>query len=90
VAQIVVGNATLFQQGTFHILTATLGVTKTSSVISDPINLTGAGRKAIPGAVMEYAIASVEQRFIGRHAAEHQRPNPGEHHVPPGRLHGCD
>jgi uncharacterized repeat protein (TIGR01451 family) len=57
VAQIVVGNATANQQGIFQVQTATLAVTKSSLVISDPINLTGAGRKAIPGAVVEYAIA---------------------------------
>lgn len=57
VAQIVVGNNTANASGTFTIATATLAVTKSSTVISDPINLTGAGRKAIPGAIVEYAIA---------------------------------
>jgi hypothetical protein len=58
-AQIVVGNGTASRPGTFHVQTATLAVSKTSSVISDPINLTGAGRKAIPGAVMQYEILVV-------------------------------
>jgi hypothetical protein len=58
-AQIVVGNGTATRPGTFHVQTATLAVTKASSVISDPINLTGAGRKAIPGAVMQYQILVV-------------------------------
>jgi hypothetical protein len=56
-AQIVVGNGTANQQGTFEVQTATLAVTKSSAVISDPINNTGVGRKAIPGAVVEYSIA---------------------------------
>jgi hypothetical protein len=58
-AQIVVGNGTATRPGVFHVQTATLAVTKTSSVISDPINLTGAARKAIPGAVMQYQILVV-------------------------------
>jgi uncharacterized repeat protein (TIGR01451 family) len=54
--QIVVQNNTAFAQDTYTVATATLGVTKTSSVVSDPFN--GATNpKAIPGAVMEYAIA---------------------------------
>lgn len=57
VAQIVVGNNTASRQGTFQVATATLAVTKSSSVISDPVNGTGTARKAIPGAVMEYAIS---------------------------------
>lgn len=55
-AQIVVGNGTATRPGTFRVQTATLAVTKTSSVISDPINGTAAARKAIPGAVMQYQI----------------------------------
>lgn len=38
------------------ILTPGLSVTKLSSLISDPVNGTGAGRMAIPGAVIEYCI----------------------------------
>ena len=34
-------------------------MTKTSSVIWDPINLFGAGRKAIPAAIMQYQILVV-------------------------------
>ena len=56
VAQIVVGNGTANQQGIFEVQTATLAITKSSSVNWDPINLFGAGRKAIPGAIMQYEI----------------------------------
>jgi len=58
-AQIVVGNGTATRPGVFHVQTATLAVTKTSSVISDPINGTALARKAIPGAVMQYQILVV-------------------------------
>ena len=54
--QIVVQNNSAFAQDTYVVATATLGVTKTSSVISDPVNNT-TSPKAIPGAVMQYAIA---------------------------------
>jgi uncharacterized repeat protein (TIGR01451 family) len=40
----------------FTVVTATLNVTKTSRVVSDPINL-GVNPKMIPGAVIEYCIA---------------------------------
>lgn len=53
--QIVVASNTAFAQDTYVVATATLGVTKTSTVISDPFSATNP--KAIPGAVMEYAIA---------------------------------
>jgi len=54
--QVVVQNNSAFAQDTYVVATATLGVTKTSSVISDPVNNT-TNPKAIPGAVMQYAIA---------------------------------
>jgi len=54
--QIVVQNNSAFAQDTYTVATATLGVTKTSSVISDPVNNV-TNPKAIPGAVMQYAIA---------------------------------
>ena len=54
--QIVVGNNTATRPGTFLVQTATLAITKSSSVIWDPINLFGAGRKAIPGGIMQYQI----------------------------------
>jgi hypothetical protein len=54
--QIVVGSLTSFAQDTYVVSTATLGVTKTSIVVRDPFNLT-TNPKAIPSAVMEYAIA---------------------------------
>jgi hypothetical protein len=59
VAQIVVGNNTANGSGTFHVQTATLAITKSSSVIWDPINLFGAARKAIPSAIMQYQILVV-------------------------------
>lgn len=40
----------------FTVVTAALGVTKTSRVVSDPVNLT-TNPKMIPGAVIEYCIA---------------------------------
>ena len=58
-AQIVVGNNTATRPGTFHVQTATLAVTKTSSVIWDPINLFGASRKALPLSIMQYQILVV-------------------------------
>jgi len=54
--QIVVQNLSAFAQDTYVVATATLGVNKTSSVISDPVNNV-TNPKAIPGAVMQYAIA---------------------------------
>jgi uncharacterized repeat protein (TIGR01451 family) len=54
--QIVVGNTAAQGTGSFTIATATLAVTKTSAVISDPVNGTGANRKAVPGSVIEYSI----------------------------------
>ena len=59
VAQIVVGNNTATNGGSFRIQTATLAVTKSSSVIWDPINLFGAARKAIPLSIMQYQILVV-------------------------------
>ncbi len=56
-AQIVVGNGTANPSGhRSSVQTATLAITKSSSVISDPINLIGAGRKAIPGAILQYEV----------------------------------
>jgi uncharacterized repeat protein (TIGR01451 family) len=40
----------------YEIRSAALTVTKTAAVISDPFNGTGADRKAIPGAVIEYTV----------------------------------
>jgi uncharacterized repeat protein (TIGR01451 family) len=40
----------------YAIVSAALTVTKTVAVVSDPFNLTGPDRKAIPGAVVEYTI----------------------------------
>ena len=59
IAQIVVGNSTANAGGSFHVQSATLAVTKSSSVNWDPINFFGAGRKAIPGAIMQYQILVV-------------------------------
>jgi uncharacterized repeat protein (TIGR01451 family) len=41
----------------FAVQSAALTITKTSSIISDPFNGTGANRKAIPGAVIEYIVS---------------------------------
>lgn len=43
-------------QGRYTVSGAVLTVTKTSRIISDPVNGTGAARKAIPGATIEYCI----------------------------------
>lgn len=56
VVQIVVANAARFADDTFHIQTATLGVSKTSAVITDNLVPPSANPKAIPGATMEYTI----------------------------------
>jgi hypothetical protein len=53
--QIVVRNGTANATNTFVVATAALGVTKASSVISDPLNGT-TNPKAIPSAVVEYTI----------------------------------
>jgi len=45
-----------FISNRYNISAATLAVVKTASVISDPFNLTGPDRKAIPGATMQYSI----------------------------------
>ncbi len=54
--QIVVGNTTAQGTGSFTIATATLAVTKSSAIISDPVNGTGPNRKSVPGSVIEYSI----------------------------------
>jgi uncharacterized repeat protein (TIGR01451 family) len=56
VVQIVVANAARFAEDTFHIQTATLGVTKSSAVITDNLVPPSANPKAIPGATVEYTI----------------------------------
>jgi len=43
-------------QDAYLVASAILTVTKTSAVVSDPINGTGANRKRIPGAVIRYTI----------------------------------
>jgi uncharacterized repeat protein (TIGR01451 family) len=40
----------------YNIAAPTLAVVKSAAIISDPVNLTGANRKAIPGAVIEYTV----------------------------------
>jgi len=49
-------NGTEFDDNQYNIQAASLGVVKSSSIISDPINLTGPNRKAIPGAVIQYTV----------------------------------
>ena len=56
VVQIVVANDDAFVDDTFHIQTATLGVTKSSEVITDNLVPPSANPKAIPGATVEYTI----------------------------------
>lgn len=55
--QIVVANDDAFADDTFHIQTATLGVTKSSLVITDNLVPPSANPKAIPGATVEYTIS---------------------------------
>lgn len=45
-----------FANNQYNVQAATLAVVKSAAIISDPINGTGADRKAIPGAVIEYSI----------------------------------
>ena len=60
VVQIVFGDdgedATEIAVDQYEVRSASLAVTKAVAVISDPFNLTGADRKAIPGAIVEYTI----------------------------------
>jgi uncharacterized repeat protein (TIGR01451 family) len=49
-------DGTEFDDNQYDISTATLSVVKSAAIVSDPINGTGANRKAIPGAVIEYSI----------------------------------
>jgi len=62
VVQIVFGDDPLNADATesatdqYEVRSASLAVTKTAAVISDPFNGTGADRKAIPGAIVEYTI----------------------------------
>jgi uncharacterized repeat protein (TIGR01451 family) len=53
------GNNSESDDDEYAIVSATLAVTKTSKVISDPINGVSANAKAIPGAVVEYSITVV-------------------------------
>jgi uncharacterized repeat protein (TIGR01451 family) len=57
VVQIVVANDDAFVDDTFHIQTATLGVTKSSLVITDNLVPPSPNPKAIPGATVEYTIS---------------------------------
>lgn len=42
--------------GSFRVYRAEITLTKSSAVISDPVNGTGAGRKRVPGAVVRYTL----------------------------------
>jgi len=55
-AQIVVANATAEDDAVYTVQTATLAVTKSSSVITDNLVPPSANPKAIPGATVEYQI----------------------------------
>jgi uncharacterized repeat protein (TIGR01451 family) len=50
------GDGILDAQDGYVVSSAALQITKTATLISDPFNGTGADRKAIPGAVIEYVI----------------------------------
>lgn len=50
------GDGILDAQDGYVVSSAALEITKTATLISDPFNGTGADRKAIPGAVIEYVI----------------------------------
>ena len=56
IAQIVVANATAADDAIYTVQTATLNVTKSSSVFSDNLVPPSANPKAIPGATVEYVI----------------------------------
>lgn len=56
IAQIVVANATAADDAIYTVQTATLAVTKRSSVITDGLVPPSANPKAIPGATVEYEI----------------------------------
>ncbi|MGH8772277.1 MAG: hypothetical protein ACREV2_14045, partial [Burkholderiales bacterium] len=49
-------NGQALDDDAYYVLGATVVVTKSSTVISDPINGTSANAKAIPGAVIEYCL----------------------------------
>jgi uncharacterized repeat protein (TIGR01451 family) len=49
-------NGTEFDDNQYNVQAAALAVVKSASIISDPVNGTGANRKAIPGAVIQYTI----------------------------------
>jgi uncharacterized repeat protein (TIGR01451 family) len=49
-------NGTEFDDNQYNIQAASLAVVKSATIISDPVNLTGPDRKAIPGAVIQYTI----------------------------------
>jgi hypothetical protein len=55
--QIVVRNSTAFDDDEYLVQSAALAVAKSSSVIWDPLNLFSVNAKAIPTAIMEYAIS---------------------------------
>lgn len=61
----------------FTVVTATLGVTKTSRVISDPLNLT-VNPKMIPGAVIEYCIAVANTGGAAASSVAINDPVPGQ------------
>jgi uncharacterized repeat protein (TIGR01451 family) len=49
-------DATETADSQYEVQSASLTITKTSSIVRDPFNGTGAARKAIPGAVIEYEV----------------------------------
>jgi uncharacterized repeat protein (TIGR01451 family) len=61
----------------YTVQTATLGVTKTSRIISDPVNLT-VNPKLIPGAVIEYCIAVANTGAAAATSVVINDPVPGQ------------
>jgi uncharacterized repeat protein (TIGR01451 family) len=49
-------NGTVTDDGAFQVVSADVTITKTESLISDPINGNGADRRHIPGAIVEYTV----------------------------------
>ena len=65
-----------FANNQYNIQAATLAVVKTASIISDPVNGTGANRKAIPGAVIEYTIVVTNNGAVNAAAVTVSDPIP--------------
>ena len=73
----------------YAIASATLSVAKTSTVISDPFNIT-TNPKAIPGAVVQYAITVTNTGASAATGVGDQRSAACEHDVRARAIHGID